>query len=236
MDFDPTRMDDLCDEASSLGDLFNQNMENCADCVRDNNGLNSTHYDQGDAQDTLRVVNLCQANFPTNHSNIVSAMSVISKYGKVVGAIAPAQTTTSATTPLANVPATATATATSSSTPINTPPVNAGLQSGSKAWIAGAVIGPIAAVAIFAIGILIILKRRKAKNSRLKSSTSNIESTERGGYVFEKSELPAQGHERVELPTEHVVEADVRLPPQELESTVLAELQGDSSKNNSKHL
>lgn len=228
MDFDPTRMDELCNEERSLGSLFNNNMEKCADCVR-GNGLNSKWYDGKNAQDTLRIVNLCQANFPTNHSNVVSAMSVIKKYGSVYGSIVPARTFTSATATTPRTSVAAKATTTSPSAPViatttsPSAPVTQDSESGSKAWIAGAVIGPIAAAAIVLAGVLIVLKRRKRRQT-------HIESSEIGGHVYEKSELPAEGRQRVELPMEHVVvEAPVKLPPQELESTVRAELP-DSSK------
>ncbi|KAJ5182826.1 hypothetical protein N7492_000442 [Penicillium capsulatum] len=221
MDFDGERIKELCNETTSLGSLFNGNMENCADCVRTNKALNSTYYTQKDAQDTLRIVNLCQANFPTNHTNIVSAMSVIKQYGSVYGDIATAQATTSATSPATGVSATATPTPT-----VASPPARDDSTSGNKAWIAGAVIGPVAAVAIVLAGVFFLMRRRK-ENHMADSSTN-------GGHVYEKSELPAESRQRVELPSEHAVEAAVRVAPQELDAAVLAELPGHDSRNHNK--
>lgn len=211
MDFDPTSMSDVCDTSSSLGDLFTKNIGECANCVRNQTGLNTTYYDGKDAQQTLKVVNLCQSDYPTNHSEMVSAMSVISKYGKMSGTIAPHKATSSPTRTPTSVPTTATPTGS------HPPAGNQNPRVKSKSWIAGAVIGPIAAAGV-ALGVLLFVLRRQRKGQGNKISSKNA------SFVYEKTELPAQGNQRVELPTEHAVEAAANPAPQELESNFVAEL------------
>lgn len=205
-------MSDVCDTSSSLGDLFTTNIGECADCVRNSTGLNATYYDNKDAQQTLKVVNLCQSDYPTNHSEMVSAMSVILKYGKMSATIAPHKATSSPTRTPTSVPVTSTPTASHPPAASNQNP-----RSKSKSWIAGAVIGPIAAAGI-ALGVLLFVLKRQRKGQGDKLDSKNA------SFVYEKTELPAQGNQRVELPTEHAVEAAANPAPQELESNFVAEL------------
>lgn len=220
LDYDPTNMVELCNKSSSLGGLFVDNISACADCVSNKGGLNS-FFDQSDAQDALDIVNLCQSNFPTNHDEMVSAMSVISERAGLVGSIATAPiSSTSTTAPATGVPATTTEAVPSASETTT----DESTHSENKGWIAGAVIGPIAGVALV-IMVFILLRRRK----RRQSTELPADSKDGVGHLYEKAELPAEGNEQHELSAQTAIETKAKTAPQELASNAVSELPANES-------
>ncbi|KAK2765145.1 hypothetical protein FQN54_008844 [Arachnomyces sp. PD_36] len=256
LDYDPTKMLELCDKSTSLGGLFVDNISACADCISKNNAL-SSYYDQKDAQDTLDIVNLCQSNFPTSHDEMVSAMSVISEQASLVGEIAtvPASLSATGTVPT-DVPATQTSltegVAGGTAQPFTTgrsgetrvqigtiatlgpgfQPVDETLivnsREGSKAWIAGAVVGPIAGVALIVAAIFYVRGRRRLERAKAELPLDVKEDVPSATY--EKPELPTQGSERHELEGQNAVEIPANTPPQELGSNAVAELPADERR------
>lgn len=210
-------------------------MEDCADCVRKNDGL-SSYFDESDAQDVLDMVNLCQSLFPESHEEMVSAMSVIKNQGDVVGTLVSAPRASRAFgTPAIDALATGIdvtttttePTASSQSEPTNSTDEDSKPSSEeNKSWIAGAVIGPVVGAALLRGIYVFILKRRKQRRNDAEPAID--EKKEEGGWAtYEKTELPTKEHELHELNAENAKEAPTVQAPQELNSTVVAELPGD---------
>lgn len=221
LDYDPTKMPEFCNKSSSLGSLALSNFQACANCVQKNGEL-SSYFDRGDAQDALDIVNLCQSNFATNHSEMVSAMSVISKIGGVVGTIATASFTQTST----SIPTTSASTTNTGPTlpapasPTPNPPGSGSSDPDSQAWIAGPVVGSVAGVAIIVIAVLFIRKRHK----RRQAAEATADDYKGGTALYDKPELPAEGIIRHELDAQPVVETTGKSPPQELHSGEISEL------------
>ncbi|OJJ01902.1 hypothetical protein ASPVEDRAFT_83424 [Aspergillus versicolor CBS 583.65] len=223
MDYDPGRTEELCDKERGLGSLFLENIKTCADCVRDEGGL-SDYFDTVDAQDALKIVNLCQSLYTSDHSEMVSAMSVILETGSVMGSISPTKSPTSTSAPTATQSSGAETTTDASSEQDASSDDSS--TSESRAWIAGPVVGSIAGVSgIIGAAFLIIRRRNRRKNAE--------DTAEQGSgpeQLHEKPELPTEEHVRHELDGHHAVETEARAPPQELYSGETVELPADNGK------
>ncbi|KAL2850291.1 hypothetical protein BJY01DRAFT_209983 [Aspergillus pseudoustus] len=225
LDYDPTRMDELCDKERSLGSLFLDNIKSCAECVEEEGEL-SEYFDRANAQDALDIVNLCQSLFGTDHEEMVSAMSVISSVGGVVGTIASPSVTVNSTT---NVPTSTTSSTTTTTTDPSSPTPNPATDESapseeSSAWIAGPVVGSVAGVAvIIAAALLLLRRRRKRRQATADPDNGEDKDHSKGGaddhHLYGKPELPGEGHTRHELDGHSAaVETIARPPPQELDA------------------
>lgn len=91
-------------------------------------------------------------------------------------------------------------------------------HSNSRAWIAGAVAGPIAGVSLVVIAVFTAIKR-----SHRRQNINTVTSADKGiGYLYGKSELSAEPRELHELEARDAVETTANIPPQELGSTEIA--------------
>lgn len=223
MDYDPGRTEELCDKERGLGSLFLENIKTCADCVRDEGGLND-YFDTVDAQGALKIVNLCQSLYTSDHSEMVSAMSVILETGSVMGSISPTKSPTSTSAPTATQ--SSVAETTTDASPEQDASSDDSSSSESRAWIAGPVVGSVAGVSAIIGAAFLIIKRR----SRRKNGEDTAEQGSGPDQLHEKPELPAEEHVRHELDGHHAVETEARVPPQELYSGEAAELPADNGK------
>lgn len=224
LDYDPGQTEDLCDKERSLGSLFLENIKTCADCVRDEGGLND-FFDTVDAQDALKIVNLCQSLYTSDHSEMVSAMSVILETGSVLGNISPTKSPTSTSVPTATQTRESEATTDASSSE-PTASTEDSASSGSRAWVAGPVVGSVAGVSgIIGAAFLIIRRRNRRKTAQ--------DTTEQGSgpdELHDKPELPAEERIRHELDGQYPAETEARTAPQELNAGEVAELPADNGK------
>ncbi|KAL3471029.1 hypothetical protein BJX99DRAFT_238210 [Aspergillus californicus] len=215
-DYDPERVSELCDKERSLGGLFLSNMKQCADCLDEEDEL-SSYFDTGDAQDLLDMVNLCQANAPTNHSEMVSAMSVISDVAELVGTIGTPAYTASSTSVT-----TTSAAETTTTDPVSTPTAMADEDSGSesRAWVAGPVVGAVVGVAGIILAAFLLWRRYNQRQS----IQDPADEDKGADPLHTKPELAGESIMRHELEAQRPVETVAKAPPQELSSGEVFEL------------
>ncbi|KAJ5446658.1 hypothetical protein N7445_001479 [Penicillium cf. griseofulvum] len=221
MDYQPLEMRELCNQSTSLGSLFFINVEDCANCVRTNNGL-SSYFDKEDAEEAITVMDFCQSAIPMSRKEMVSAISIISKYGHLAGTTATPISTVAPVT--SKSPTTTHSPTTQSTSPVVTP-VDENPHSEDRAWIAGPVVGSVAGVALVVVAAIFVMKRHKQHQSTKAVVDVNNES---GRY--EKAELPAEGNTRHELASQNTVELDSEIGAQELASREVWELPGEGKR------
>ncbi|KAJ5963382.1 uncharacterized protein N7479_003258 [Penicillium vulpinum] len=218
------QMQALCDKSTSGGGLFFDNIEECANCVRTNNGL-SSYFDLEDAEEIITVLQICPTAFPDSRDEMVSAILVISEYGH----LAKTTTTEANTTTLSStaVPATSvSATTTQPPSRTETPPVDESSHSEDKAWIAGPVVGSIVGVALVIVAAIFVLKRHK----RNQGAGAAVDLNNQRGDAYEKAELPGEGKARHGLAIHNAMELDSNISAQELASREICELPGDERR------
>lgn len=221
---DPAETEELCDKEHNLGWQFVDNLKHCADCIKKRGGLSERFFDQGDAQDALDLVNLCQSLYTSDHKEMISAMSVIMETGSVVGYISTQITPTSTTS--ANLTTTTQTSTSETTTEANSPsptvsPKNQPVSE-SRAWVAGPVVGSVAGVSgIIGAAFLLIRRRRRQSDKSIAGKDGGP------NQLHDKPELPAEEIHHRQSPVETTAKA---LPPQELHSAEIAELPADNGK------
>ncbi len=214
----------MCDKERGLGELFLGNMKDCADCIREKGRIND-YFDVGDAQEILKIVNLCQSLYTTDHSEMVSAMSVILETGSVYGFISPTKSPTSTSVPTMTGSSDA-GTTTDAGSSDSAASTEDSSTSESSAWIAGPVVGSVAGVFLI-IGAPFLIIRRLNRREEAQDAAEQGSGPDK---LHEKPELSAEERIRHELDGQNALETEARVPPQELYSGEAVELPAGNGK------